>query len=86
MAPIELEAYFAKQLEAAGWGRVGGSADDFFAWSSWLVPSVPPAPEWRGLLFVLAAFAGWRKLSLQAELLRVSGPRGGGHAVSSLIG
>ncbi len=87
MAPMELEAYFAKQLEAAGWGRVSGSADDFFAWSSWLVPAVPPSREYRGVLVVLAAFPGWRQLSLQAELVRAGGPRGGGgYAVSSLIG
>ncbi len=87
MAPMELEAYFAKQLEAAGWGRISGSADDSFAWSSWLVPTVPPAREWRGVLLVLAAFAGWRQLSLQAELVRAGAPGGGGSfAVSSLIG
>jgi hypothetical protein len=88
MAPMELEAYFAKQLEAAGWGRVSGSADDFFAWSSWLVPAVPPAKEWRGVLLVLAAFPGWRQLSLQAELTPPGGRRGGGggYAVSSHLG
>ena len=91
MAPMELEAHFAKQLEAAGWGRVSGSADDFFAWSSWLVPAVPPAREWRGILLVLAAFPGWRQLSLQAELLPRDEHRGGrsgwsGYAASSLIG
>jgi len=68
MRPVELEAYFAKQLEGAGWGRVAGSADEFFAWSSWLVPEVPPAPEWRGVLIVLADFPGRRSLSLRAEL------------------
>ena len=73
MAPTDLEAHFAKQLEAAGWGRVSGSADESVAWSSWLVPSVPPAREWRGVLLVLAAFPGWRKLSLQAELLSQHG-------------
>ena len=87
MAPMELEAHFAKQLEAAGWGRVSGSADDFFAWSSWLVPGVPPAREWRGVLLVLAAFPGWRQLALQAELMPLGGHRGGGgYAVSSHIG
>ena len=65
--PTELEAYFAKQLEAAGWGRIDGSADDFFAWSSWLVPAVPPAREWRGVLEVLAAFPGDRLASLWME-------------------
>lgn len=68
MPPIELEAHFAKQLEGAGWGRLTGSADEFFAWSSWLVPEVPPAPEWHGVLIVLADFPGRRSLSLRAEL------------------
>jgi len=87
MAPMELEAYFARQLEAAGWGRMDGSADEFFAWSGWLVSNVPPAPEWRGVLLVLAAFPGWRHVSVRAELIQQSGPRyGGGYAVSGLIG
>ncbi len=68
MPPVELEAYFAKQLEGAGWGRVAGSADEFFAWSSWLVPQVPPAPEWRGVLIVVADLPGRRSLSLRAEI------------------
>jgi hypothetical protein len=87
MAPMELEAYFAKQLETAGWGRLDGSADEFFAWSGWLVPAVPPAPEWRGTLLVLADFPGWRHVSVRAELMPPSGRRGGGgYAVSGLIG
>jgi hypothetical protein len=56
MPPMELEAFFARQLELAGWGRMTGSADETFAWSSWLVPAVPPTKEWRGILLVLAAF------------------------------
>ena len=86
MAPMELEAYFAKQLEAAGWGRMTGAADETFAWSSWLIPK--PA-EWRGVLLVLAAFPGWRQLSLQAERIPPGGRRGGGggvYAVSAIIG
>jgi hypothetical protein len=70
LAPVELEAYFAKQLESAGWGRIDGSADDFFAWSSWLVPAVPPARELRGVLEVLAAFPGDRALTLWMESVR----------------
>jgi hypothetical protein len=86
-APMELEAYFAKQLEAAGWGRMDGSADESFAWSGWLVPNVPPAPEWRGVLLVLAAFPGWRQVSVSAELVQPGSRRGGGgYAVSRLIG
>jgi hypothetical protein len=68
MPPMELEAYFAQQLEGAGWGRVAGSADEFFAWSSWLVPQVSPTKEWRGVLIVLADFPGGRSFSLRAEL------------------
>jgi hypothetical protein len=72
MLPMELEAYFAKQLEGAGWGRVAGSADEFFAWSSWLVPQLPEAAELRGVLIVLADFPSRRSFSLRAE----SAPRG----------
>jgi hypothetical protein len=84
MAPMELEAYFAKQLEAAGWGRMTGSADETFAWSSWLIPD---SGEWRGVLLVIAAFLGWRHVSVRAELVE-SGDRrgGGGYAASGLIG
>jgi hypothetical protein len=69
MLPMELEAHFAKQLELAGWGRLSGSADETFAWSSWLVPAVPPTEEWRGVLLVLAAFPGWRYVSVRAEMI-----------------
>jgi hypothetical protein len=79
MAPMELEAYFAKQLEAAGWGRAAGSADENFAWSSWLIPD---SGKWRGILLVLAAFPGSREISVQAEIMPASGRPGGGHAVS----
>jgi len=87
MAPIKLEAYFAEQLEAAGWGRLTGSADETFAWSSWLVANVPPAPEWRGVLLVIASFPGWRYVSVRAELVEPGSHRGGGgYAVSGLMG
>jgi len=71
MSPMELEAYFAKQLEAAGWGRMAGSADETFAWSSWLIPD---SGEWRGVLLVLAAFPGVRQLSVQAERFSAGRP------------
>jgi len=83
MAPMELEAFFARQLEAAGWRRMTGSADNTFAWSSWLIPD---SGEWRGVLLVLAAFPGVRQLSVQAERILPGGHRGeGGYAVSGLI-
>ena len=82
MAPMELEASFAKQLEAAGWGRMSGSADETFAWSSWLIPD---SGEWRGILLVLAAFPGGRQVSVEAELMSPGGRRGGGgYAVQSI--
>jgi len=85
MPPMELEAFFAKQLELAGWGRLSGSADETFAWSSWLVPAVPPSTEWRGILLVLAAFPGWRFVSVRAEMIQPGGHRGaGGYAVSGM--
>lgn len=87
VAPMELEAYFAKQLEAAGWGRLSGSADETFAWSSWLVPNVPPAAEWRGVLMVIAPFPGWRYVSVQAELVEPGGHQSGaGCAIRSFSG
>ncbi len=85
MAPMELEAHFAKQLEAAGWGRMDGSADEFFAWSGWLVPNAPPAAEWRGVLLVVAPFPGWRHVSVRAELVEPGGHRGaGGYAATGI--
>ncbi len=84
MAPMELEAFFAKQLELAGWGRMSGSADEMFAWSSWLVPAVPPSTEWRGILLVLAAFPGWRFVSVRAEMIQPGGRGAGGYAVSGI--
>jgi hypothetical protein len=82
MPPMELEAFFAKQLELAGWGRMTGSADETFAWSSWLIPD---SGEWRGVLLVLAPFPGWRHVSVRAELLEPGRHRGGGgYAVTSL--
>jgi hypothetical protein len=86
MPPMELEAFFAKQLELAGWGRLSGSADEAFAWSSWLVPAVPPSAEWRGILLVLAAFPGWRFVAVRAEMIQPGGHRGaGGYAVSGIL-
>ncbi len=66
MPPVELEAFFARQLELAGWGRMSGSADEAFAWSSWLIPD---SGDWRGVLIVLAAFPGWRYVSVRAEMI-----------------
>lgn len=47
----ELEAYFAQQLQAAGWKRVEGRNEAPLAWSTWTVPG--PGGEWQGFLSVL---------------------------------
>jgi hypothetical protein len=49
----DVDSHFAKQLERAGWTRLGGTAEDVVAWSSWRVPG---EGDWRGLLLVLGAF------------------------------
>ncbi len=46
-----LEAYFAQQLEAAGWTRQAGGTGDAVAWSTWLLPE---EDGWRGALFIFA--------------------------------
>jgi hypothetical protein len=49
----DLETHFSRQLEAAGWTRLAGTADDVAGWSSWRVPG---DGNWGGILLVLAAF------------------------------
>ncbi len=49
LSPMDLEAYFAAQLKAAGWTRLGGLAQGVLARSIW---SVPGDGNWQGLLHV----------------------------------
>ena len=49
----DLETHFSRQLEAAGWTRLAGTADDVAGWSSWRLPG---DGDWGGILLVLAAF------------------------------
>ncbi|HWO92924.1 MAG TPA: hypothetical protein VNP53_13250 [Methylomirabilota bacterium] len=49
----DLEVHFSRQLEAAGWTRLAGTADDVAGWSSWKLPG---EGGWGGILLVLAAF------------------------------
>jgi hypothetical protein len=79
MAPMELEPHFAKQLEAAGWGRTTGSADDTFAWSGW---TIPDSGDGHGLLLVVADLPGVRTLLVRVE--STQGHRRSGFAVSGL--
>ncbi|HEV2013419.1 MAG TPA: hypothetical protein VGR77_06010 [Candidatus Dormibacteraeota bacterium] len=77
----ELEAHLAEQLAAAGWTRIAGAADDTTGWSSW---TVPKPGNWRGLLLVLAAFSGWRWLSVRVETFPRGGSGGWSPSVSTL--
>jgi hypothetical protein len=79
----ELEAYFARQLAAAGWGRIAGSADDTTGWSSW---AVPKPGNWRGLLLVLANLPGWRSLSVRVETFPGGSGGGSWSSVVSTLG
>ena len=49
----DLETHFSRQLEAAGWTRLAGTADDVAGWSSWRLSG---DGDWGGILLVLAAF------------------------------
>jgi hypothetical protein len=48
-SPGSLEAFFAQQLQQAGWRRRAGHAESPLAWSQWQIPT---ASDWRGLLLV----------------------------------
>jgi hypothetical protein len=60
----ELEGYFARQLQAAGWSRVDGQTNGPQAWSVWQVPG---DEGWRGWLSVLE----WPGQDLRALSLRL---------------
>lgn len=73
----ELEAYFARQLQAAGWVRQAGRDDGALAWSLW---SVPGEGNWQGFLYVLQGPGeGVRTLSVEvsAHPLAASGASAG---------
>ena len=70
----DMEAHFAKQLIAAGWRRIGGTADETVAWSSW---EVPKPGNWQGFLLVLSPFPGRRTLLIRAETVGGRGTGGG---------
>jgi hypothetical protein len=70
----DMEAHFAKQLIAAGWLRIGGTADEMVGWSSW---EVPKPGNWQGFLLVLAPFPGRRTLLIRAETVGGRGSGGG---------
>jgi hypothetical protein len=47
---VDLEAFIAHQLEAAGWKRVTGHGEKLLAWSLWQIPS---HSEWQGVLLAI---------------------------------
>jgi len=61
----DLEAFYAQQVQAAGWTRVAGGADGPYAWSAWTLPG---GDGYQGLLAVLEAPGqNRRELRVQAE-------------------
>jgi len=74
-----MESYFAKQLAAAGWSRIAGTADDMTGWSSW---DVPNPGNWRGFLLVVSPFPGWRSMLVRVET--IAGGGGGGWPSSTI--
>ena len=76
----QLETYFAKQLVAAGWSRIAGTADDTTGWSSW---DVPNPGNWRGFLLVVSPFPGWRSMLVRVETSAGGGAGGWSSSVSA---
>jgi hypothetical protein len=77
----ELEAHFARQLQAAGWTRAAGSRAGPMAWSTW---KLPRDGDWMGLLFALES-PGKNRKALYARVEGPAGrPQGGGMSTYSM--
>lgn len=63
-SPADMEAAFAKQLEAAGWKRVAGASEGPLAWSTWTVPGDSGD---QGFLYALQA-TGKNRLNLYVHV------------------
>jgi len=72
----DLEVHFSRQLEAAGWARLAGTADDVAGWSSWRLPGTG---DWGGILLVLAAFKANERF-LFVRIAAGDSSAGGGHS------
>lgn len=75
MSAAELEAHYARQLEAAGWTRSAGGAEGPLAWSVWQVPGGEDGPpftlapgERQGFLTVVEG-PGMNRRSLHVEVI-----------------
>jgi hypothetical protein len=77
----DLEVHFSRQLEAAGWTRLAGTADDVVGWSSWKLPG---EREWGGILLVLAAFKPGERF-LYIRIAAGDAGDGGGYTSGMLI-
>jgi hypothetical protein len=77
----DLEVHFSRQLEAAGWARLAGTADDVAGWSSWRLPG---EGEWGGILLVLAAFKANERF-LYIRVAAGDAGDGGGYTSGMLI-
>ncbi len=77
----DLEVHFSRQLEAAGWTRLAGTADDVAGWSSWMLPG---EGGWGGILLVLAAFKPGERF-LYVRIAAGDAGDGGGYTSGMLI-
>jgi len=77
----DLEVHFSRQLEAAGWTRLAGTADDVAGWSSWRLPG---EGDWGGILLVLAAFKPGERF-LYVRIAAGDAGDGGGYTSGMLI-
>ncbi len=77
----DLEVHFSRQLEAAGWTRLAGTADDVVGWSSWKLPG---EGGWGGILLVLAAFKPGERF-LYVRIAAGDAGDGGGYTTGVLI-
>ena len=70
----ELQAFFAQQVEAAGWRQLAGRADGPLAWATYQVPG---AGDFQGFLYVLQA-AGENRRDLYVQVESAIPPLGPG--------
>jgi hypothetical protein len=73
MSVADLEAFYAAELEQAGWTRTDGDAKGPLAWSTW---DVPGEGQWQGFLYMLAG-PGEKQRSLYLSTTSASQQEGG---------
>lgn len=70
LSAADLEAHYARLLEAAGWTRTDGANTGPLVWSAWVVPGVG---DFRGFLSALTVSDDRRELTVQLVAPSVGG-------------